>query len=234
MVYRNKEGAKRLFKQGGAPWKFPYEVVATHGFGVKLKATPGAPRVFEWQPLHRVTLAPPEFHDEETYHSLGSNGLALAPGESEVPEASDVPSAHPLYRDKTGQKPNDDGTYDIEHLVSARKENNKWKILIKWVGWATPTEETRSWFFKDCNCTDPEIRAKVDELIDKERERTRAHQGAVHVDDDDLEDEHPGATDDAVIVDTTSTGTYIVSAISVGCRFACFLHSRLNILRGLM
>ena len=117
LVYRNREYARRLLKAGGQPWKHPYKVIAVSHYGVKLQPTVGAPRVQEWQPIHRVTKSPPEFHDETPIYDTTPEGFSRAPGQVQdaLPQ---LPAANPLGAVEVDGAPNEDGTYEVEEVVS--------------------------------------------------------------------------------------------------------------------
>ena len=87
--------------------------------------------------------------------------------------------------------PNDDGTDQIERIVSARKVANKWHVLIKWAGWTEPTEETRTWMHD--NCDDPDILAEVERCITSARATATTYYEygqAVDSDDTDSDEDH--------------------------------------------
>ena len=164
--YGSKQNAARLERAGEAS-RHPYRVIELSQFGAKLQPTEGARRTLEWQPLHNLQHAPHHFHADHPTHEV-EDGLALAPGVARQRVYARTDPSNPLSElEECGQPPNDDGTYQIERIVSARKVANKWHVLIKWAGWTEPTEETRTWMHD--NCDDPDILAEVERSITSAR-----------------------------------------------------------------
>ena len=78
------------------------------------------------------------------------------------------------------------GTWDIENILKAEKVGREWHLTIKWRGWSTPTIETRAWLRNPDNCTDKNLIADAERLIDAARRRQR---GIAVADEDDEESE---------------------------------------------
>ena len=136
-------------------------------FGARLQPTQGARRTLDWQPLHNLQHAPEHFHEDLPAYEV-EDGLALAPGVARQQIYARADPSNPLSAlEECGQPPNDDGTYQIERIVSARKVANKWHILIKWAGWTEPSEETRTWMYD--NCDDPDILGEIERCITRAR-----------------------------------------------------------------
>ena len=166
LQYGSKSRAAQL-DRGGEAFRHPDKVLDLSPFGAKLQPTEGARNTLEWQPLHNLQLSPPRFHDDSSLYSQ-QDGLVLAPGVARQRTRVRIDPSNALSGfEEVGQPPNDDGTYQIEKIVSARKVGNKWHVLIKWVGWAEPTEESRTWMYN--NCDDPEILADIERCITSAR-----------------------------------------------------------------
>ena len=79
LLHRNEAIAKRIRKSSkGQPWRHRYKVVAVNEFGVKVEPLPGSPKVMEWQPLHKVSTAQPEYYDDDFTYESTPEGLELA------------------------------------------------------------------------------------------------------------------------------------------------------------
>ncbi|NCF78216.1 MAG: NUDIX domain-containing protein [Proteobacteria bacterium] len=161
-----------------------YEVLDVTMYGVKVKPLDNAPRVSEWQPKHKVFLAPPRFNDDDFMYDIDAHtGLAIAPGASH-PEArvqADVPLA-PLQ--VAGPPADKDGEYEVESVLSAVKRSGRWYLTIKWVGYAETTEETRTWLKQAAS---PTVVAMAEEAI--ARAMLRKRNVAFTELHDDVEDE---------------------------------------------
>ena len=153
LLHRDETTAKRLRKSGkGQPWRHRYKVIAVNDFGVKVEPLPGSPKVMEWQPLHKVSTAQPEYYDADYTYELTPEGLELGSGiQREAPEAERrTPFESP---ESAGPPPDADGTYEIEEIVRATRRGRTWYIEIKWVGWTETTEETKAWLLANATPT---------------------------------------------------------------------------------
>lgn len=241
LVYRNKEYARRLMKAGGQPWKFPYKVEAISHFGVKLIPTKGAPRVQDWQPIHRVTKSPPEFHDELPIYDTTSEGISLAPGYSK--QANFTPAANPLGAMEIDGAPDDDGAYGIEDIISAKWSSKKkdYMIKIKWKGYKKPTEETREFMLDYDNCTDPEMRSAVRRVVREAKHGSkRGSAGDCSASDDSSDDDLPqgeidenvdGGTDQMMLIQPE---THSSDATNSGAELLAGYRNFLNTYRSMM
>jgi hypothetical protein len=61
-----------------------------------------------------------------------------------------------------GPPPLDDGTYEIDRVVSAEKRKGKWYLMIKWRGYAQLTEEPRSEIYKSATAA---VRREIERAI---------------------------------------------------------------------
>ena len=195
--YGSKQNAARL-ERAGESSRHPYLVTELSQFGAKLQPTEGARRTLEWQPLHNLQHAPHHFHVDDPVYDM-DDGLTLAPGVARQRVYARTDPSNPLSDlEECGQPPNDDGTYQIEKIVSARKVANKWHVLIKWAGWTEPTEETRTWMYD--NCDDQDILGEVERCITRARSSTPAYTEYGQVVDSDGSDSDGYTTDPELVV----------------------------------
>ena len=187
LLHGSHDSAKFQRRHGhGSPWRHMYEVLDVTMYGVKVKPLHDAPRVSEWQPKHKVFLAPPRFNDDDfTYDIDAHTGLAIAPGTSQ-PEPkvqTDIPLA-PLQTE--GPPADKDGEYEVESVLSAVKRSGRWYLTIKWVGYSETTEETRTWLKQAAS---PAVVAMAEEAI--ARAMLRKRNVTFTESPDDVDDEDP-------------------------------------------
>ena len=161
--YGSKERSRRIDKDGD-PFKHPYLVLELSPFGARLQPTEGARRTLDWQPLHNLSRSPAQFHDDTPLYDADSHGLVFAP---DVARQRSYVRVDPVSLEEDAPPPNDDGTYDIDGILSARKIKNRWHVMVKWRGYAIPTEESRVHMYE--NCTDPEVLAQIDQCVMRAR-----------------------------------------------------------------
>ena len=138
------------------------------------------PRVQEWQLIRRVTPA------HELEHTPGEDAPVLTECGIPVPHlAPDTPSASP---DGDLVDPDDDGVYDIEHVVGAEKVGNVYKIYIKWRNSEGITFRYRHELVRETN--NPELLQDIENAVQEERARIQAQRGQA-ADDAEMEDMPP-------------------------------------------
>ena len=141
--------------------------------------------------------------------------MTLAPGVARQRKLTPVDPSNALSEmEEVGQPPNDDGTYEIEQIVSARKVGNKWHVLIKWVGWAEPTEESRTWMYN--NCDDPDILGDIERCITSARLGNEVSTEYGQVVDSDSDSDAEG--DESAITTVTSYKTTTPDCMDVDTR----------------
>ena len=162
LVYSDSERARYLRKHGhGRPWRHAYvvEEVKPHAVRLHLPGDGSVPEVLPWQSLRKCSFAAPHFHDIEM-----PKPALTASGQPVVESAHDdgTPIGTSVERDETtaqetAQPPpagDDNGwsawtadpsqEYEIETIVSAKRVGSGWRLLVKWKGYPTPTEEPLS------------------------------------------------------------------------------------------
>ena len=165
--YGNASNVRRL-RSAGEAWQHPHLVEALGPYGAKLRPTAGARATLDWQPLHNISPAPPTFNDDTPVYPIDEYGTSYAPGREKEPQLVAADPFNPLsHLEAVGPPPNDDGTYDIESIGEAKKVGRQWHVSVKWLGYAEPTDETRSWMHS--NCTDPDILRDIELSINRAR-----------------------------------------------------------------
>ena len=158
----NYDAARRMRKSGkGEPWRYQYKVLALCDFSVKIEPVGDAPRLQDWQPLHKVSLSPPEFHDNDYEIFTDNWGLPFAPGKRpQIPTSRNVddPLGPP---EKEGKPRNDDGYYEIDRIIGAYRRGRRWYIRVKWGGWQEPTDEPKTRLINGPPPLAPEFRNQV-------------------------------------------------------------------------
>jgi hypothetical protein len=202
----SRDQARRIRKSGhGEPWRNQYRVTAVNDFSVRVEPVGNSPRLMDWQPLHRVTLSPPDFHDDDYQHYTDNYGRSLAGPSANQPARAGV---HEPFGNAEidGPPPSDDGTYIIEKVVSAERRRGsdgrmRWYFRLKWEGYQQPTEETRAWLFKAGN-TGRDVRAMAKQAMARAIMQGSSESSQVvdvesdedDRDDDDDDEEQPAVT----------------------------------------
>ena len=145
--------AEHLRKHG--PWKHRYRVLEVRPHAVRLEVPKdgSVPAISEWQLIRRCEPAPPELEEpaegdpELTEDGIPVPGTAAA-GE-EIPADPDDP----------------DQVYEIERILSAKKEGGRFMILVKWTGYPDATYVPRKQLLEDCG--DPEIVQQVEDAVER-------------------------------------------------------------------
>ena len=141
------EDQMRAKKKGYDAWKRPYKVleVKPHAVLLDVKDTVD---ILPWQSLRKISLAAPHFHDESMpLPKIDDSNFIIVPSEND-PDARHSPTdiaTSPTTNEIDDDDPyhgwTENRKYPIERLLSARRCGNGWKVLVKWVGYETPTEE---------------------------------------------------------------------------------------------
>jgi hypothetical protein len=167
LTYSDSERSRYLRKHGhGQPWRHAFRVleVKPHAVRLEIPKDGSVPEVLPWQSLRKCSFAPPAFHDElMPLPDVNEYGLPLMP----VAEVAPAPAQPPLPNiediDDNGwstyhQDPS--RTYEIERIVSARRKGGGWSLMVKWVGYPTPTPEPLSAILSQTN--NPEILREIE------------------------------------------------------------------------
>ena len=161
----------------------------------------------EWQPLHKVSTAQPEYYDDDFTYESTPEGLELAHGSSRRAVGYDQRTPFELP-EAAGPPPDADGTYEIEEIVGATRRGRTWYIEIKWVGWRDTTEETRAWLL--ANATPVVIQEMRDAIARAVRGESQSTTGTEQQSSDD-EDYETGTTG----VDDTGGQAFLSRYITV-------------------
>ena len=218
------EAARRLRKSGrGSPWRHRYRVVAVNDFSVKVEPLDGSPRIMEWQALHRVSKSPSDFNDLDYPARSDVRGRALLPATPEESADAPVEALGPeslLERPSEERPPAIDGNdyYSVDRVLSARREGRRWYYIVKWTGWASPTEEPQARFFSTCTA---EVRAEAEEA----KARALLEEGGVSYDDADTVrendetafqgDDHHGEIVDPRQSERAAAETFVVQTLTL-------------------
>ena len=66
LIDRNADLSRSIRKSGrGIPCRHRYEVTGVSEFGVRVTSIDVAPKISEWQPLHKVGEAFPDYNDDD-------------------------------------------------------------------------------------------------------------------------------------------------------------------------
>ena len=167
--------AEQLRKHGhGEPWKHRYRVLEVRPHAVRLEVPKdgSVPAISEWQLIRRCEPSPPRLEEP-------------ADGDPELTEDGiPVPGATADAEDIPADPDDPDQVYEIERILSAKKEGGRYMILVKWTGYADATYVPRKQLLEDCD--DPEIVKQIDDAVERYRLANSRF----------TDDEEPGAEDE--------------------------------------
>lgn len=150
--------AEQLRKHGhGEPWKHRYRVLEVRPHAVRLEVPKdgSVPAISEWQLIRRCEPSPARLEEPaDTDPKLTEDGI---PVHGTTTDTEDIPA-----------DPDDpDQVYEIERILSAKKEGGRYMILVKWTGYADATYVPRKQLLEDCE--DPEIVKQVADAVERHR-----------------------------------------------------------------
>jgi hypothetical protein len=166
LLYGSPENAAYIRKHGhGAPWRHRYKVLEVRPHAVRLEVPKdgSVPKVMEWQPMRRVSVARPDEHGptgDEPY--ITESGLAISrPG---------ITSTEP-----NGGLDSDETEYEIERVLNAQRIGGKYKIFLKWKGYDEITFRWRHELLRET--TNPELLDEIARATDTARREYHAEHG---------------------------------------------------------
>ena len=188
--YGSEENAAYIRKHGhGAPWRHRYKVLETRPHAVRLQVpTDGSvPRVLEWQPMRRVSVARSDEHGptgDEPY--LTDSGIAVR---------------KPSGKDAVGEEAADTEVYEIDRIVKADRIGNRYKIWIKWKGYQDITSRWRHELLNDPT-TNEALKADIEDAVQLARDRHQLEHG--YLDEENIYVDHASPPDMEIPEDVPS------------------------------
>ena len=166
LLYGSPENAAYIRKHGhGAPWRHRYKVLEVRPHAVRLEVPKdgSVPKVMEWQPMRRVSVARPDEHGptgDEPY--ITESGLAISrPGNTST--------------EPNGGLDSDETEYEIERVLNAQRIGGKYKIFLKWKGYDEITFRWRHELLRET--TNPELLDEIARATDTARREYQAEHG---------------------------------------------------------